>query len=169
MGCVMEERQTDVYSIEYDCEQPSSVMFFTLNSESSSQRFLSTTTLELQPDLTPRYNENYLSIEGDSVFVRTYINLNNDVMRLDLLFYREGTGNCSGIKGDAVVVKGYFDEGNNWRNRFYPIDCASYTELMLTQYNPEENHVCGRFAFTVRVQNLTYTISNGYLNLKLSQ
>ncbi len=166
-ACIIEESRTDVYSIEYDCDQPSNVLFFTLNSDASSERFLKTTTLELDPNRIAQDNENYLSIEGDSVFVRTFINNSDGIMRLDLLFYRDGTGNCSDVKGDAVIVKGYFDENNVWRNRFYPVDCEKQTELILMYYNPDERQVCGRFSFTVRVQNQMYTVSNGYFNLTL--
>lgn len=166
LGCVLEEERTDVYSIEYDCEQPHNVMFFTLNNASLSQRFLFTSTKEFGTD-NPRYNENYLLIDDLGISVQSFFELNDHYYRLDMSFYRNENGNCPDIKADAVLVEAYFDESGSQRNRLYPVDCSAYTELILTHYDAVEKRVCGRFSFTVTVQNHQYTLSNGYFNLRL--
>ncbi len=165
-SCSVEEQRSEEYGIEYNCEQPHNTMFFTFDNGSSSQRIMAPTAVEwgTRP---PSNNETHVTINDTLSALSSFFRMDNRFYRLDLFFYPSEEGNCPGIKADGTLVEAYYDESNVLRNRFYPVDCAEPTQLILMRNDISRKSICGRFAFTVRVQNMVYSISNGYFNLSI--
>lgn len=165
-ACSIEEQRSREYGIEYNCEQSHNTMFFTFDNGVNSRRIMAPITVEWGTR-TPSNNETHVTINDTVSALSSFFRMDNRFYRLDLFFYPSDEGNCSGIKADGVLVEAYYDENNTLRNRFYPLDCDQPTQLILMNNDRERKSICGRFAFTVRVQNMIYSISNGYFNVRI--
>lgn len=167
-ACAIEEQRSEEYGIEYNCEQSHNAMFFTFDNGVNARRIMAPIAVEwgTRP---PSNNETHVTINDTVAALSSFFRVENRFYRLDLFFYPSEEGNCSGVKADGTLVEAYYDENNVLRNRFYPVDCEQPTQLILMHKDVSGQSVCGRFAFTVRVQNMIYSISNGYFKVSVDK